>query len=65
MEGLSDDGSALISKTHHALVDGVSGVDLFTVLFDRSAKRSAKATPEPWVPQPEPAAAALAARWTT
>ena len=25
---------ALISKTHHALVDGVSGVDISTVLFD-------------------------------
>ena len=25
---------AIISKTHHALVDGVSGVDLATVLFD-------------------------------
>ena len=25
---------ALISKTHHALVDGVAGVDLATVLFD-------------------------------
>ena len=28
---------ALISKTHHALVDGVAGVDLATVLFDLDA----------------------------
>ena len=25
---------AIISKTHHCLVDGVSGVDIATVLFD-------------------------------
>src|SRR3954466_12869764 len=34
VEGLGEGGFALISKTHHALVDGVSGVDLATVLFD-------------------------------
>ena len=34
VEGLEDGGWALISKTHHALVDGVGGVDLTTVLFD-------------------------------
>src|SRR5687767_359009 len=34
VQGLEGDRFALISKTHHALVDGVSGVDLATVLFD-------------------------------
>src|SRR6266581_3064853 len=34
VEGLSDDRFAVLSKTHHALVDGVSGVDIITVLFD-------------------------------
>src|SRR5271156_148821 len=29
---------ALIAKTHHALVDGVSGVDITTVLFDTAAE---------------------------
>ena len=33
-QGLEGDRFALISKTHHALVDGVSGVDIATVLFD-------------------------------
>jgi len=28
---------ALIAKTHHALVDGISGVDITTVLFDTAA----------------------------
>ena len=46
VEGLEDgDGGerfAVLSKTHHALVDGIAGVDLMTVLFDTQ--------PEPVVP---------------
>ena len=36
VHGLEGGRFALISKTHHALVDGVSGVDIATVLFDLS-----------------------------
>jgi WS/DGAT/MGAT family acyltransferase len=64
VQGLSRKRFALISKTHHALVDGVSGVDIATVLFD------VKPVPEPaeaeheWVPNPMPSAASLIARNT-
>src|ERR1700730_11455683 len=34
VEGLQDARFALISKTHHALVVGISGVDLASVLLD-------------------------------
>ncbi|HEX2085645.1 MAG TPA: wax ester/triacylglycerol synthase domain-containing protein, partial [Solirubrobacteraceae bacterium] len=34
VDGLRGDRFAIIGKTHHALVDGVSGVDITTVLFD-------------------------------
>ena len=34
IHGLEGDRSALVSKIHHAMVDGVSGVELFEVLFD-------------------------------
>ena len=34
VQGLEGGRFALISKTHHALVDGVAGVDIATVLFD-------------------------------
>jgi len=34
VENLERNRFALISKTHHALVDGIAGVDLATVLFD-------------------------------
>jgi diacylglycerol O-acyltransferase / wax synthase len=51
---------ALIFKTHHSLVDGISGVDLATVLLDleRTARPPA-ADLEPWRPRPEPSAADL------
>ncbi len=60
VEGLQDGRFALISKTHHALVDGISGVDLASVLFD--AQREPLALDEglePWRPEPEPSAAEL------
>jgi WS/DGAT/MGAT family acyltransferase len=54
---------ALISKTHHSMVDGVSGVDIATVLFD--LEPTPAETPEPdaeWSPHPEPSAAELVAQ---
>ncbi|MCW2968569.1 MAG: wax ester/triacylglycerol synthase family O-acyltransferase, partial [Solirubrobacteraceae bacterium] len=38
VEGLAGGGFAVISKTHHSLVDGISGVDLMTTLFDLDAE---------------------------
>ena len=60
VEGLEGDRFALIFKTHHALVDGVSGVDLATVLFDLSPDPPPPATDlEPWQPHREPTPADL------
>jgi WS/DGAT/MGAT family acyltransferase len=56
VEGLADDRWAIISKVHHCMVDGVSGVDLLTVLLDIERDIELP-TPEPWVPEPEPAGA--------
>ena len=62
VEGLASGGFALVSKTHHALVDGIAGLDLTTVLFDLAAEAVEAAEPEePWIPSPEPSPAALAA----
>ncbi len=48
-------GFAIVNKTHHALVDGVSGADLTTVLFDLSREGTEVAAPERrWMPSPEP-----------
>ncbi len=53
---------ALISKTHHAMIDGVSGVDLATVLFDISPVPPEIPHPEQaWSPAPVPNAAGVLA----
>src|SRR5262245_2690314 len=63
VQGLERGRFALISKSHHALVDGISGVDLMTVLFDLTpVPQAAPHEGEPWVARAEPSSAALAAR---
>ncbi len=52
---------ALISKTHHALVDGVSGVDISTVLFDLEPDPPEPDPAPAWYPRPEPSPAVLLA----
>jgi WS/DGAT/MGAT family acyltransferase len=64
VEGLADPETAgeggswaLITKTHHALIDGVSGVDLATVMFDITpVPREVEHPDRPWQPHREPAA---------
>jgi diacylglycerol O-acyltransferase len=55
IEGLDDGSFGLLTKAHHAMIDGIAGVDLATVLFDLGPEP----TPidedlDPWVPEPEP-----------
>jgi len=59
VEGLEQGRWALLSKTHHALVDGVAGSDLLAVMMDTSP------TPMPpveddWRPRPAPSGMKLA-----
>jgi WS/DGAT/MGAT family acyltransferase len=55
VEGLIGDRFAIIGKSHHALVDGVSGVDITTVLFDLEREpANPPARPPKWAPRPEP-----------
>jgi WS/DGAT/MGAT family acyltransferase len=62
VEGLDGERFALISKTHHALVDGVSGVDLASVLLDLEREpRRPEGKLERWQPKPEPSPAELVA----
>jgi WS/DGAT/MGAT family acyltransferase len=54
IEGLEDGYVGLLSKVHHAMIDGVSGIDLATVLFDFTPDPS-EVPPGTWDPKPEPA----------
>jgi len=53
VEGLEDGHVALVQKTHHSLIDGVSGVDVATLLLDATPDY---VPPEPheWTPEPAP-----------
>ena len=55
VEGLRDGRFAVIAKSHHALVDGISGVDITTVLFDLDREPVAPPASAPrWLARPEP-----------
>ena len=59
-EGLEGGRFALLAKTHHALVDGISGIDIVSVLFDTSPEPAAPTDPgDRWLPRPLPSQAQL------
>jgi len=58
VEGLENGQVAVITKTHHAMVDGVSAVDIGTVILDLTP--TPRDVPEDdWTPRKEPGAASL------
>jgi diacylglycerol O-acyltransferase len=59
VQSMSGGRFALVAKTHHALVDGISGVDITTVLFDTAAEPVPSAPPTPWSAKPLPGPAKL------
>src|SRR3712207_2163967 len=62
VEGVHDGSWAMITKTHHALIDGISGVDLATVMFDLApVPRQVDHPDRPWQPHREPAGVDLVA----
>lgn len=53
VEGLEGGHVGLIQRTHHALIDGVSGVDVATLLLDLTPDYTPPVV-EPWEAQPAP-----------
>ncbi len=60
VEGLENGRWAMLSKTHHAMVDGVAGTDLMASILDLSPTVEA-AGPDQWEPKSAPTGAVLAA----
>src|SRR5256886_4485450 len=53
VEGLEGGRFAMISKTHHCMVDGVAAVDLLAVLLSPTPEHPLEEGPA-WVPRPSP-----------
>jgi diacylglycerol O-acyltransferase / wax synthase len=60
--GLAGDRAAVYSKIHHAAVDGVSGTELLTVLFDLTPAGREPPAAQPFQPERPPPLPVLAAR---
>jgi diacylglycerol O-acyltransferase / wax synthase len=65
VEGLEDGGFALVSKTHHAMVDGIAGIDIAQVMFDLSPVPADVPHPDrAWQPARPPSSAEVLAAGT-
>jgi len=60
VEGLADGRFAVIQKTHHAMVDGISAVDIGQVILD-SSPVPREIPDDLWLPRAEPGAVTLVA----
>ena len=59
VEGLEGGRLAVISKVHHCLIDGVSGVDLLGAFMGTDPEHRAEVSDHRWMPRPAPSALRL------
>jgi diacylglycerol O-acyltransferase len=62
VEGFEDERFAIVYKTHHAMADGFSAVDIGTLLFDVEPHAGPVSAEESWQPQTAPSSTALVVR---
>jgi diacylglycerol O-acyltransferase / wax synthase len=61
IEGLEEGRIALLGKNHHAMIDGLSGIDIATVMLDLVPDHDdALPSPPRWTPHASPSTARLA-----
>ena len=54
VDGLGEDRFALLSKTHHCVLDGIGGMDFLAAITDARPVAPAVAESAPWRPRPAP-----------
>lgn len=59
VDGLDGGRWAMVNKTHHSMIDGISGADIIDVLLDRDVQAQARPA-APWTPAAEPSSVRLA-----
>jgi len=59
VDGLDGGRWAMVNKTHHSMIDGISGADISDVLLDRDVQAQARPA-APWTPAAEPSSVRLA-----
>lgn len=64
VEGLPPGCFAILTKIHHAAIDGVSGVELTAATHDLEPEGRPEPPSKPWVAEPEPSVLELAMRST-
>jgi diacylglycerol O-acyltransferase len=62
VEGFAEDRFAIVYKTHHAMADGISAVDIGMLLFDVEPNEEPARDEAPWAPSPAPSRPRLVAR---
>ncbi len=59
VEGLEGGRLAVVSKVHHCLIDGISGVDLLAAFMGADAEHRTEKSESPWMPRPAPSRAKM------
>ena len=54
VEGLEGGRFAVISKVHHCLIDGISGIDLLSAFMGKDVDHRPEPTDHRWLPRPGP-----------
>ncbi len=62
VEGFAEDRFAIVYKTHHAMADGISAVDIGMLLFDVEPRPDPERSEAAWAPAPTPSRTGLARR---
>jgi diacylglycerol O-acyltransferase / wax synthase len=62
IEGLEHGRAAVLTKIHHSIIDGASGAEVATLLFDLSPDPDPDPEPPPYEPEPQPSWVDIVAR---